>query len=124
MRNTFLFVAMTIVMAHALVAHTHIPIDNSAEHTSLHQEAKSLVDFLELGFHHIGNGDVMETYQMPDETNPELSNLQLAFVLRVVLNFQPEADNSPEPIGLSDKKVPSLVLSSALSRRGPPSQLV
>lgn len=124
MRKILLFAAMTIVMAHGLIAHTHVSIDNSDHHTALHREAKTLLDYFELGFHHEAYDGTMEIYQAPDDTSPEIQPLQLAFVLRVVLDLPFEESAHSLPVEGENSGTSSFLFASALSRRGPPSQLV
>lgn len=124
MRNILLFVAMTILMAHALVAHTHVPQSVTEEHAALHQQANSLLDYLELGFHHEAYDGAMEVYQSPNDVKPEIQAHQIAFILRVILNIPIEVSTTPLPLTCEKSGTPSFLYASALSRRGPPSQLV
>ena len=115
---------MTIVMVHALVPHTHIPVTAYAENTAFHENAESFLDFLQLTFHHETQDGEMEVFQMADEVNPQFQPALLATLLRIVYNFVPKESNNAQPIDGELDSSATLLFASALSRRGPPSKLV
>ena len=124
-RASFLFIAMIIVVMHAVIPHRHHESSNSVAHFQEHEKANSIIDLLVIAFHHEQYEGQLEIYDASDIVDFEFQSF--VAILPFFEAFQFEAELEPN-IGQNnfDTREKSLTKgeNSILDLRGPPTELV
>lgn len=124
-RASFLFIAMLIVVMHAVIPHRHHESTKSVEHFQEHEKVSSIIDLLVIAFHHEQYEGQLEIYDATDKVDFEFQSF--VAILPIFETFQFETELEPN-IGQTnfDTREKSLTKGESLTLdlRGPPTKLV
>ena len=84
------FLAITVIIAHTVVPHTHHSKLADEEHIVQHQQAKTILDYVALGFHFEQQGGELEEFVQDSNDNITFNNsaITLTATLYAVLTIE------------------------------------